>query len=77
VAHLLEVSCDPFTLRAGLEKDTSRNVSAQDSGESIAARRDSQFLEGAVIMANAELGLEFVEIESYRVHGWPPGSCAQ
>lgn len=46
---------------------------AEHRGEPLPAREDAAIEQFAVIGEKAELTLAFVAINSYAIHGWPPG----
>ena len=77
MTQLLEVARDPFAFCAGLQKHARRPVVAEHLSEALPCGRDPALLEGAVLVSDAELTLEFVQIKTYREHGWPPDPGAR
>jgi len=76
VAQALEVARHLLALRAGLEEDLGARPRTQHRGEPLTTRDDACLDHESVLLADAELTLAFVEIESNRIHGgWPPGLC--
>src|SRR5207245_8578251 len=76
VAERLQVSRDPLALRTRLEQDLRPRAIPQHRGEALATRDDPALGDGPVRVADAELALALVQIQSYDIHGgWPPGGA--
>ena len=52
----------------------ARSSPPSTAEKSLACARQVPLLDSPVVKSDAELTLAFVQIQSYRCHGWPPGS---
>ncbi len=75
VAELFQVARDPFAFSTSPHKHARRPVIAEYLGEALSSGCDPALLEGAILVSDAQPTLEFVQIKTYREHGWPPGIC--
>lgn len=75
--HRFQVPGDPLALRTRLQQYASGSIDREYRCQAFPCRCDPAFLDPAIRMADAQLGLEFVQIESYRIHCWPHGCAPQ
>ena len=67
---------DPLALCTRLEQDLRPRPTPEHRGEALTARDDPALRDGPVRVAEAELTLALVQIQSYDIHGgWPPGGA--